>query len=193
MLLTLVIAYLLVTIAIGLYAAKRVNSSADYAIAGRKLPLVMIVTTTFATWFGSETVLGIPAKFVNSGLNGVIEDPFGAGTCLILVGIFFAGRLYRMNLMTISDYYRERFGRTVEVVCSLIIMLSYLGWVSAQVTVASLMLMGLDAAGRLPALRPPRAVTCLLWLIVGVSVGLTTMTEVVPNALLRRILFGFAI
>ena len=98
----------------------------------------MIVTTTFATWFGSETVLGIPAKFVNSGLNGVVEDPFGAGTCLILVGIFFAGRLYRMNLMTISDYYRERFGRTVEVVCSLIIMLSYLGWVSAQVTALGL-------------------------------------------------------
>lgn len=138
MLLTLVIAYLLVTIAIGLYAAKRVKSSADYAIAGRKLPLVMIVTTTFATWFGSETVLGIPAKFLNSGLNGVVEDPFGAGTCLILVGIFFAARLYRMNLMTISDYYRERFGRTVEVVCSLIIMVSYLGWVSAQVTALGL-------------------------------------------------------
>jgi len=137
-LLTLVIAYLLVTIAIGLYAAKRVKNSADFAIAGRKLPLAMIVTTTFATWFGSETVLGIPAKFVNSGLNGVVEDPFGAGTCLILVGIFFAGRLYRMNLMTISDYYRERFGRTVEVVCSLIIMLSYLGWVSAQVTALGL-------------------------------------------------------
>ena len=138
MLLTLVIFYLLFTIAIGLYAAKRVKTSADFAIAGRKLPLVMIVTTTFATWFGSETVLGIPAKFVNGGFNGVIEDPFGAGTCLILVGLFFAGRLYKMTLLTISDYYRERFGRTVEVVCSLIIMLSYLGWVSAQVTALGL-------------------------------------------------------
>lgn len=138
MLLTLVIVYLLVTIAIGLYAAKRVKNSADYAIAGRGLPLAMIVTTTFATWFGSETVLGIPAKFVGSGLNGVVEDPFGAGTCLILVGLFFAGKLYRMSLLTISDYYRERFGRTVEVVCSLIIMLSYLGWVSAQVTALGL-------------------------------------------------------
>ena len=138
MLLTLVFAYLLVTIAIGLYAAKRVKNTADFAIAGRKLPLVMIVTTTFATWFGSETVLGIPAKFVSSGLNGVVEDPFGAGTCLILVGLFFAGKLYKMTLLTISDYYRERFGRTVEVVCSLIIMLSYLGWVSAQVTALGL-------------------------------------------------------
>jgi SSS family transporter len=137
-LLTLVIAYLLVTIAIGLVAAKRVKTSADFAIAGRHLPLAMIVTTTFATWFGAETVLGIPAKFVNSGLNGVVEDPFGAGSCLILVGLFFAGKLYRMNLLTISDYYRERYGRSVEVICSVIIMVSYLGWVSAQVTALGL-------------------------------------------------------
>jgi solute:Na+ symporter, SSS family len=138
MLLALVIVYLLVTIGIGLVAARRVKNTSDYAIAGRHLPLVMIVTTTFATWFGSETVLGIPAKFVNSGLNGVVEDPFGAGLCLILVGMFFAGKLYRMTLLTIADYYRERYGRQVEVICTLIIMLSYLGWVSAQVSALGL-------------------------------------------------------
>lgn len=138
MLLTLVIAYLLVTIAIGLWAAKRVKNTADFAIAGRHLPLAMVITTTFATWFGSETVLGIPAKFIGGGLSGVVEDPFGAGGCLILVGLFFAAKLYRMTLLTISDYFRERYGRGVEVVCSLIIILSYLGWVSAQVTALGL-------------------------------------------------------
>ena len=138
MLLSLVIAYLLITIAIGLWAAKRVKNAADFAIAGRHLPLAMIVTTTFATWFGSETVLGIPAKFVNSGLNGVVEDPFGAGSCLILVGVFFAAKLYKMSLLTISDYFRERYGRSVEVICSVIIIVSYLGWVSAQVTALGL-------------------------------------------------------
>ena len=51
MLLFLVVVYLLVTIAIGLVAARRVKNSSDFAIAGRNLPLVMIVTTTFATWF----------------------------------------------------------------------------------------------------------------------------------------------
>jgi SSS family transporter len=138
MLLTLVFAYLLITIAIGLMAAKRVHNTADFAIAGRHLPLAMIVTTTFATWFGSETVLGIPAKFVENGLSGVVEDPFGAGSCLILVGAFFAARLYSMTLLTISDYYRERYGRTVELMCSVMIMISYLGWVSAQVTALGL-------------------------------------------------------
>jgi solute:Na+ symporter, SSS family len=138
MLLTLVFVYLLITIAIGLWAARRVKTTADFAVAGRHLPLVMIVTTTFATWFGSETVLGIPAKLANGGLNSVVEDPFGAGTCLILVGLFFAGKLYKLSLLTISDYYRERYGRSVEVLCSVIIILSYLGWVSAQITALGL-------------------------------------------------------
>ena len=138
MLLTLVFLYLFVTIGIGLWAAKRVKNTTDFAIAGRHLPLFMIITTTFATWFGSETVLGIPAKFVEGGLGAIVEDPFGAGTCLILVGVFFAAKLYRMTLLTISDYYRERYGRGVELICSFIIILSYLGWVSAQVTALGL-------------------------------------------------------
>jgi hypothetical protein len=57
---------------------------------------------------------------------------------LIFVGLFFAAKLYRMTLLTISDYFRERYGRVVEVACSLIIMVSYLGWVSAQVTALGL-------------------------------------------------------
>ncbi|MBS0292231.1 MAG: sodium:solute symporter family protein [Proteobacteria bacterium] len=138
MLLFMVIAYLFVTIGIGLWAAQRVKNTADFAIAGRHLPMYMIITTTFATWFGSEIVLGVPAKFIKGGLNAVVEDPFGAGMCLILVGLFFAAKLYRMTLLTISDYYRERYGRVVEIGCSLIIMLSYLGWVSAQVTALGL-------------------------------------------------------
>jgi SSS family transporter len=127
MLLSLVFLYLFFTIAIGLWAARRVKNTADFAIAGRHLPLIMVITTTFATWFGSETVLGIPARFVESGLNGIVEDPFGAGT-----------KLYKMTLLTISDYYRERYGRGVEVICSFTIILSYLGWVSAQVTALGL-------------------------------------------------------
>nr|WP_312988850.1 sodium:solute symporter family protein [Comamonas koreensis] len=138
MLLYMVIAYLFVTIGVGLWAAKRVKNTADFAVAGRHLPLFMIITTTFATWFGSEIVLGVPAKFIEGGLRNVVEDPFGAGMCLILVGMFFAAKLYRMNLLTISDYYRKRYGSAVEIICSLIIMLSYLGWVSAQVTALGL-------------------------------------------------------
>jgi SSS family solute:Na+ symporter len=133
-----VILYLLVSVGIGLYAATRVKNTGDYAVAGRSLPLYIVIATVFATWFGSETVLGIPAKFLEGGLGGIVEDPFGASMCLILVGLFFARKLYRMNLLTIGDFYRQRYGRSVEVIVSLCIVISYLGWVSAQITALGL-------------------------------------------------------
>mgnify|MGYP001475727792 CR=1 FL=1 len=133
-----VVLYLLVSVAIGLYAATRVKSTADYAVAGRSLPLIMVVTTTFATWFGSETVLGVPAKFIEGGLEKTVEDPFGASLALILVGMFFAARLYRMKLLTIGDFYRQRYGRGVEIFSAVVIAISYLGWVAAQITALGL-------------------------------------------------------
>jgi SSS family transporter len=138
MLMAFIILYLLASVAIGLYAATRVRNTADYAVAGRLLPLPVVIATTFATWFGSETVLGISARFVSGNLGDVVEDPFGASMCLVLVGLFFAYRLYRRNLITLGDYYRQRFGRTVEVVCAIVILLSYLGWVAAQITALGL-------------------------------------------------------
>ncbi|HQS57023.1 MAG TPA: sodium:solute symporter family protein [Gallionellaceae bacterium] len=138
MLIWFVILYLLVSIAIGLYAATRVHNVKDYVVAGRHLPLYVVTATVFATWFGAETVLGISAKFVKDGLQGIVEDPFGASMCLILVGMFFAAKLYRKNLLTIGDYYRARYGRTVEVLTSLAIIMSYLGWVAAQIVALGL-------------------------------------------------------
>lgn len=137
-LIVFVVLYLLGTLALGVWAGTRIKNTSDFAIAGRSLPLIMVITTTFATWFGAETVMGIPAKFVQSGLGSIVEDPFGAGTCLILVGAFFATKLYRQNLLTIGDFYRQRFGRGVEVFCSGAIILSYLGWVAAQITALGL-------------------------------------------------------
>ena len=137
-LIAFVVLYLLASIAIGLYAATRVKNTSDYAVAGRSLPLAVIIATTFATWFGSETVLGIPSKFVEGGLQKTVEDPIGAGMCLVLVGMFFARKLYKMDLLTIGDFYRKRYGKGVEIFSSVVILVSYLGWVAAQITALGL-------------------------------------------------------
>lgn len=55
--------YILASIGIGLYAARRVKDDSDYILAGRGLPLYIVIATTFATWFGSETVLGTSSTF----------------------------------------------------------------------------------------------------------------------------------
>jgi SSS family transporter len=133
MLIWFVVTYLVISVGIGLYAATRVHTTKDFAVAGRHLPLPVVTATVFATWFGAETVLGISATFVKDGLGAVVADPFGSSLCLILAGLFFAAKLYRLNLLTIGDYYRLRYNRTIEVVCTLAIVGSYLGWVSAQI------------------------------------------------------------
>ena len=133
MLIWFIVIYLMFSVGIGLYASTRVHNAKDFAVAGRHLPLPMVTATVFATWFGAETVLGISATFVEEGLHGVVADPFGASLCLILAGLFFANKLYRMNLLTIGDYYRARYSRPVELITSICIVISYLGWVSAQI------------------------------------------------------------
>jgi len=138
MLFWFVIAYWLISVAIGLLAATRVHNTRDFAVAGRHLPFSMVTATVFATWFGAEAVLGIPATFLKEGLGGVVADPFGSSMCLILVGLFFAAPLYRMNLLTIGDFYKRRYGRSVEVLTTLAIVISYLGWVGAQITALGL-------------------------------------------------------
>ena len=133
-----VIVYMTISVGIGVYAAMRVRNSVDYILAGRSLPIYVTIATVFATWFGSEAVLGMPATFMEEGLAGIVADPFGAGMCLIFVGVFFAARLYRMKLLTIGDYYRQRYGRTVETLVSIAICISYLGWVAAQIVALGL-------------------------------------------------------
>jgi SSS family transporter len=140
MLITSVAVYFLVTIAIGLWAAQRVKNSRDYLVAGRSLPLYMNMATVFATWFGAETVLSVSATFARDGLGGIVADPFGSSFCLFFVALFFARAFYRMDLLTIGDFYRKRYSKSVEVVTSVAITASYLGWTSAQLTALGLVI-----------------------------------------------------
>jgi len=134
MLIAFVALYLAVSVGIGIWAARRVHNSRDFVIAGRSLPLYMSVATVFATWFGAETVLGVSATFLKEGMGGIVADPFGFSMCLVIVALFFARAFYRLNLLTIGDFYRKRYNKPVEVATSVCITLSYLGWTSAQFT-----------------------------------------------------------
>jgi len=70
---------------------------------------------------------------LKDGFGGIVADPFGSSLCLILVGLFFARHLYNRRMLTIGDFFREKYGRTVEVLVTLCIVVSYLGWVAAQI------------------------------------------------------------
>ncbi|MFN7116816.1 MAG: sodium:solute symporter family protein [Saprospiraceae bacterium] len=140
MLLTFIIVYLLITIGIGWWASTRVHSTKDFVVAGRQLPLMLAACASFATWFGSETLMGASAEFVEGGLISVVEDPFGAALCLILVGAFYARKLYRLNILTFCDFFKLRFSRAVEFWSAFLIVPSYFGWIAAQLVAMAIIL-----------------------------------------------------
>lgn len=109
-------------------------------LAGRSLPLLLSSSALFATWFGSETVFGASSEFLKGGLYSVIEDPFGAALCLLLFGLFFARKLYAMNLLTLGDFFKVRYGKRTELVASAFIVPSYVGYIAAQLVAMGLIL-----------------------------------------------------
>ncbi|HEX5171626.1 MAG TPA: sodium:solute symporter family protein [Cyclobacteriaceae bacterium] len=140
LLLTFIVIYLLFTIMLGVWASRRVHSSGDFMLAGRSLPIVLSTTALFATWFGSETVFGASSEFLEGGLYATIEDPFGASLCLLLFGLFFARKLYQMNLLTLGDYFKVRFGRKAELTFSALMIPSYFGYTAGQLVALGLIL-----------------------------------------------------
>jgi SSS family solute:Na+ symporter len=140
LLLASILLYLVGTILIGYWASRRVKTSGDFLLAGRSLPILLSASALFATWFGSETVFGASAQFLEGGLYSVIEDPFGAALCLVLFGLFFARRLYNMNLLTLGDYFKVRFGKRTELVASVFLAPPYVGYIAAQLVAMGLIL-----------------------------------------------------
>jgi Na+/proline symporter len=182
MLLWLVVAYLVVSIGVGLYAATRVHNTRDYITAGRNLPMIVVLAMVFATWFGAETVLGTSATFLEEGFRGLISDPLGASACLVLFGLVFARPLYRMNLLTLGDYFRVRYNRTTELVLSICIVLSYLGWVAAQVTALGLVfnVLSNDLVSMNQGMLIGAAVVLVYTLFGGMwSVAMTTFMQMI--------------
>lgn len=143
MLIAFIILYLAVTLLIGWWASRKVHSTADFVVAGKNLPTPILAAGLFATWFGSETVMGAPSSFIDGGLLGVMEDPFGAALCLILVGLIYARPLYRLNILTFNDFYRMRFNRTAEIISAIFMVPSYFGWIAAQLVAMAIVMKSL--------------------------------------------------
>jgi SSS family solute:Na+ symporter len=122
------IIYMVFVALIGFAVAKRSKSFEDYAVAGRKLGGVMVYATILATWFGTGLALGGASMAYSYGFRGVIMDPIGAGLSILLFGLFFAKLLRSRGYITISDFFKDRYGSRMEALSAIVQVLAYIGW-----------------------------------------------------------------
>lgn len=126
------VGYVVGLLVVSIYAKGKVKNEEDYLVAGRKLPLFLAWGTLLATWFGADSMLGACEEARKSGVIGTALDPFACGAALILAGVFFAKPLWEMKLLTMSDFYRQKYGIKAEILGSCIQVPGYFGWLTAQ-------------------------------------------------------------
>lgn len=124
--------YIAITLAIGFWASKKIKTSSDFMLAGKSLSTSFVGVTLFATWFGSSYIMGNPGHFVENGFTSFVTLIFTNAICLGLVGYFYTRKLYRMNIVTVGDFFRIRYNKKLEMVISILMILSYPHWIAAQ-------------------------------------------------------------
>ena len=123
--------YLAVMLIIGIYASRKSGSTANFIVAGRRLPIWIGSATIVATWFGGGTMMGGAGASYERGLLGVIADPFGGALCLFIVGFFFARLFRRLRLLTFIDFFDNRYGKTAATIAAIGSISSNIGWTGA--------------------------------------------------------------
>jgi len=123
--------YLLIMLSIGVYATKRTSSATDFIVAGRRMPIWICSATLIATWFGGGTMMGGAGASYERGLLGVIADPLGAALALFIVGFFFVRLFRRLRLLTIIDFFENRYGKTAATIAAIGSISADIGWTGA--------------------------------------------------------------
>jgi len=120
------VVFLLVMIGVGLFVSQKINGdSVNYIVAGRGLILPLAAATLMAQSLDANATLGNTDLTAQFGFWAGAALPIGLALCLFLTGLFFAKPMNRMNLMTLPDFYRRKYGRVTEVTAALIMVLSF--------------------------------------------------------------------
>ena len=126
------IAYLGALFVLSLLASRRVQSEADFLVAGRKLGTFLCWGSLIATWFGASTMIGSSTAARAEGMRGTILEPWACSFTLIIAGIFYAPKLWRMKLLTSGDFYRRVYGPKAELILSGVQIPGDFGWIASQ-------------------------------------------------------------
>jgi len=124
--------FVLAQVAIGTWAGRGAKSETDYYLGGRGIGFLPLTLSIFATWFGAETILGSAAAIAEGGLAGARAEPFGYAICLVLMALFVAKPIRKSNYITISDFFRERFGKKAEIASAVVSVIISVIWAGAQ-------------------------------------------------------------
>jgi SSS family solute:Na+ symporter/sodium/proline symporter len=116
--------YVLMLLSISVYKSRTIKSDEDFMVAGRGVPVYMLVATLVCTWIGSGSLFGTAGLTFRTGIS---ELWFSAGAWVgILVVYMIAARVRRIAQYTLTDLLEKRYSQLAKVLGTITIIIAYM-------------------------------------------------------------------
>jgi SSS family solute:Na+ symporter/sodium/proline symporter len=116
--------YVLILLGISAYKCRSVRTSDDFMVAGRSVPVYLLVATLVCTWIGSGSLFGTAGLTFRTGVS---ELWFSAGAWIgILVVYLIAARVRRIAQYTLTDLLEKRYNRLAKILGTVTIIIAYM-------------------------------------------------------------------
>ena len=125
-------AYVAVIVGLGVYYARRADTTEDFILAGHSLTTPYVCGSVVATWLGGAVVLGGATEAYSGGFQAIVWDPWSPVLTLLFCGFFMVAMFRRSRFTTAIDFYNARFDRRIGMCGLTIHVLAYTSWISAQ-------------------------------------------------------------
>lgn len=119
-----VVVYLLFLIGIAIYKSRVVKTQDDFMVAGRNVPVYLLVGTLVCTWIGSGSLFGTAGLTFRSGFS---ELWFSAGAWIGIIVIYFiAARVRKIAQYTLTDILEKRYNKAARILGTIAIIVAYM-------------------------------------------------------------------
>jgi len=136
------LAYIGLVLGIGRYWSKRIHSTEDFHLCGRKLGRLPASLSLAATEFSGSGMIGGAGLVYAIGLSGIFWT-YSAIPAYIFLGIFVAPKLRRLKLTTIPEYIGMKFGVDTQRLTAVLEIVESVAFVAVQILVSALLLSAL--------------------------------------------------
>lgn len=162
-----VVIFMAISLAIGLYTYTQVRgSSKRYTVCGKSMPFLVVGTALAAQAIDGNATLGNTSLTFSTGFWAGAAIPIGLAASLLIVGRFLAGPLNKMDLLTLPEYFYRRYGRTAELLASLLTILCFIVVVAGNLSAVAWILSVVSGYGYGECLLAGTAVI-LLYTVAG--------------------------
>jgi SSS family solute:Na+ symporter len=180
----IVVGYLIIIVAVGVYIKRYISSVTDFIVAGRGLKTFLAIATMIGTELGLVTVMYSSQKGFTGGF-AAFHIALAAAIVTLIVGLtgFIVVPLRRLKVMTIPEFYEKRFGRGVRILGGIILAFSGILNMGLFLKAGSLFVMGITG------LTEPNHLNIIMTVLLGMVLLYTTLGGMVSVVVLDYIQF----